>query len=89
MQHVNTRMKIKMKIEKEISNLVSKGYARKLTSGEVSVKIEPTWYLSIFITTNPNKPARIRLVWDAIAKANGFSLNDFLLSGPDLLTFDI
>lgn len=39
------------------------------------------WYLPIFAVQNPNKT---RLDWDAAAKYNDRSLNDFLLKGPDL-----
>jgi len=38
----------------------------------------------IFIITNPNKPNRVHLVWDAAAQSGGQSLNDFIHAGPDL-----
>ncbi|KAM8703163.1 hypothetical protein ACLKA7_007872 [Drosophila subpalustris] len=45
---------------------------------------ELTWYLPIFITLNPNKPNKVRLVWDAAAKSHGAALNDFILTGFSL-----
>ncbi|XP_036347068.1 uncharacterized protein LOC118756408 [Rhagoletis pomonella] len=72
-------------MQEQINNLVDKGYAQKLSLAEAAVPRTKTWHLPIFVVMNPNKPGKIRMVWDAAAKANGVSLNHFLLSGPDLL----
>jgi hypothetical protein len=46
-----------------------------------------TWFLPHFPVLNPNKPGKIRIFFDAAAKSRGFSLNNFLVTGPpDLLT---
>ncbi|XP_036347095.1 uncharacterized protein LOC118756437, partial [Rhagoletis pomonella] len=76
---------LKSTIQQQIDNLISKGYAKKLSPAEATIQPSKTWYLPIFTVTNPNKPGKIRLVWDAAAKANGVCLNDFMFPGPDLL----
>jgi hypothetical protein len=64
---------------------IQKGYARKLSQKEATERGPKTWYLPVFAVKNPNKPNKIRLVYDAAAKSNGVSLNDHLLVGPDML----
>ncbi|XP_061170421.1 uncharacterized protein LOC133179742 [Saccostrea echinata] len=42
------------------------------------------WYLPVFGVYHPRKPDKIRGVFDSSAKHCGISLNDVLMSGPDL-----
>ncbi|XP_058827379.1 uncharacterized protein LOC131687319 [Topomyia yanbarensis] len=70
----------------KIHEYLQKGYIRKLTPAEVSVKHPRTWYLPIFPVFNPNKPGKLRIVWDAAASVRGVSLNSVLMTGPDQLT---
>lgn len=69
-----------------MQHLFDNNYARKLD--EIECRVESTsdhiWYLPHFGVDNPNKK-KLRLVFDAAAKCNNMSLNDFLLQGPDLL----
>ncbi|XP_058128499.1 uncharacterized protein LOC131292779 [Anopheles ziemanni] len=68
-----------------IDDYIKKGYVRKLSESEKKVSHPRKWYLPIFPVTNPNKPHKVRVVWDAAAAVNGVSLNSTLLTGPDLL----
>lgn len=66
----------------KIKDYVAKGYAIRISeSGKGSANC---WYLPIFPVINPNKPNKLRIVWDAAAKVKGISLNSMLLKGPDL-----
>ncbi|XP_034163934.2 uncharacterized protein LOC117598271 [Pangasianodon hypophthalmus] len=42
------------------------------------------WYLPTFGVYHPQKPNQIRVVFDSSARYSGVSLNDVLLTGPDL-----
>ena len=45
---------------------------------------EERWYLPLFGVYHPKKPEQVRGVFDSSAKFNGVSLNNVLLTGPDL-----
>ena len=68
-----------------IESYVEKGYAKKLTPEEAKEEKPNRWYLPHHAVTNPNKPRKFRVVFDAAAQAHGTSLNNKLLAGPDLL----
>ncbi|XP_041974007.1 uncharacterized protein LOC121729533 [Aricia agestis] len=72
---------LKEKYEERINNLLESGYAVPAQEPPAAGR---TWYLPHFAVCNPAKP-KIRLVHDAAARSHGRSLNDMLLSGPDLL----
>ncbi|XP_075464938.1 uncharacterized protein LOC142499455 isoform X1 [Ascaphus truei] len=49
-------------------------------------KGEDCWYLSLFGVYHPQKPGQICVVFDSSAQHQGVSLNDVLLTGPELTT---
>ena len=46
---------------------------------------EECWYLPLFGVYHPKKKDRIRVVFDSSAKYQGISLNDALITGPNLI----
>ncbi|XP_065075304.1 uncharacterized protein LOC135699056 [Ochlerotatus camptorhynchus] len=74
-------------ISRQIREYVEKGFAHKATPADLN-NADPrkVWFLPLGAVTNPNKPGKVRLVWDAAAKVSGVSLNNVLLKGPDQLT---
>ena len=63
---------------------ISKGHARKVPLDELHVEGKrPLWYLPHHPVLN--KPGKTRVVFDCTAKYGGTSLNDQLLTGPDLI----
>ena len=64
-----------------MKDIIAKVYARKSTTEATSGK---TWYLPHYGVYHPNKPGKIRVVFDLSADYKGRCLNRELLSGPDL-----
>lgn len=69
---------------KKIEEYSEKGFIRKLDKTDLQNSHPRTWYLPHFGVVNPNKPGKLRLVFDAASKSHGVSLNDNLCQGPDL-----
>ena len=59
-------------------------YAEKVPNSEISRKDNKVWYLPHHGIYHPNKPKKIRVVFDCSVKFNNTSINDVLLQGPDL-----
>ena len=67
-----------------MDDLLVKDYARKVTSQETG-PLKTHWYLPHHPVFHPQKPEKVRVVFDCSAKYRIASLNDQLLQGPDLL----
>lgn len=75
---------IRENVNKTIREYHEVGYLEQLDESQLCNITDRTWYLPLFVVSNPNKPGKERLVWDAAAMVNGVSLNSNLLAGPDL-----
>lgn len=64
----------------QIHNLLRKGFASELTDSEIEKVSDKTNYIPIFFV----KGKRLRMIWDGASKVKGLSLNDFLITGPNL-----
>ncbi|XP_055542959.1 uncharacterized protein LOC129728541 [Wyeomyia smithii] len=75
------------KVHQLVAEYIDKGYAHRIKPEELKF-IEPSrvWYLPLGVMSNPRKPGKIRLIWDAAARVDGVSFNDMMLKGPDMLT---
>ncbi|XP_055584974.1 uncharacterized protein LOC129737840 [Uranotaenia lowii] len=78
---------LRIAVDKLLADYQIKGYAHKASEKELK-ETDPKrcWYLPLGVVINPRKPGKVRIIWDAAAKANGVSFNDMLLKGPDMLT---
>lgn len=73
-------------MENQLSDYLKKGYIRSVDKEEEMRNSNNCWYLPVFPVRNPNKPNKLRIVWDAAASVDNVSLNSMLLTGPDLLS---
>ena len=88
LQHLKKRFRrdpdLETKYRAVMDDYLAKGYARKLSAEEASARSDITWYLPHHPVLNPNKPGKVRVVFDAAARFAERSLNDCLVQGPSL-----
>ena len=72
------------KYKATVEDCMIKGHAKRVPADELVIKDKPLWYLPRHPVFKPNKPGKTRVVFDCAAKFRGMSLDDQLLSGPDL-----
>ena len=67
-----------------MNNLIAKGYAERAPEKNVK-SVNRMWYIPHHGVYHPKKPGKIRIVFDCSATCEGKTLNQYLLSGPDLI----
>ena len=69
----------------QMTNLIDKEYAEKVPETYPNnLREECHWYLPHHGIYHPQKPDKVRIVFDCAAKYNGICLNDVLMQGPEL-----
>ena len=64
--------------------MIDKGQAERVPDDELYLSNARVWYIPHHCVNYPQKPDKIRIVFDASAEFKGESLNRHLLQGPDL-----
>lgn len=67
-----------------VEDLFKKGYAEPAISSTGDLEECGKWYMPHHGVFHPQKPEKLRVVFDCASKYKGSSLNDHLLQGPDL-----
>ena len=65
-----------------MEDIIARNDAEKVPEAEIGNKT--TWYIPHHGVYHPQKPGKIRVVFDCSAKFQNTSLNEHLLTGPDL-----
>ena len=68
-----------------MADLLKKGYAEKIPNNSDEQANGRVWYLPHHGVYHPKKPGKLRVVFDCSASFEGQTLNEHLLSGPDLI----
>lgn len=67
---------------KFMNETIERGDAKRVPPEELNKS--PAWYIPHHGVYHPQKPGKIRVVFDCSAKFEGVALNDHLLTGPEL-----
>ena len=74
---------LQKKYKENMADMINKGFAVRVSDDEES-PMGKTWYLPHHPVMHPQRPGKVRIVFDCAAKFSGTSLNDNILQGPDL-----
>ena len=67
-----------------MNDLIKNGYAEKIPQSRLETEKGHVWYLPHHGIYHPQKPGKMRVVFDCSCEFEGTSLNKELLQGPDL-----
>ena len=67
-----------------MNSLFVNGHALRVPENRLEHPVGPVWYLPHHPVMNPNKPDKVRVVFDCPASYDGVSSYSTLLQGPDL-----
>ena len=81
----NKNPEIVTKYKETVNSYIESGYARKLSKEEADSTSNITNYMPHQSVVNPNKPGRLRFVYDAGSQYRNTSLNKNLIKGSDFL----
>ena len=81
-KRLNMNPELLKKYREFMDNLLKKDYASKISNQE-NGSLDAHWYLPHHPVFHPQKPGKVRVVFDCSAKYGSTSLNDQLLQGPD------
>ena len=62
-----------------MDDLFEKGYARKVPVRDLDIDDGKMWYLPHHSVVHPQKPDKVRVMFDCVTKYRGTSLNDRIL----------
>lgn len=71
-----------MDYKKFMDEIIALGEAERVPEQDIDKR--PAWYIPHHGVYHPQKPGKIRVVFDASANFRGTSLNEHLLTGPEL-----
>ena len=75
---------LKQKYCEQMNIALANDYAEVVLDEQID-ESHRAWYISHDPVLNPHKPDKVRVVYDFAARSNHTSLNDSLMTGPDLV----
>ena len=67
-----------------MQELLRNGHVEKVPDAEMVTEVGHIWYIPHDGVYQPQKPNKIRVVFDCSAQFQGVSLNNYLLQGPEI-----